>query len=240
MPEQVQKILTKITDWWKKFTTKQRILLGSIVAVIILALVILAVVVGKPNMVTLIECSSTAQAGEVKDLLDNDGSISYQMSDDGLTFYVDEKDNAAASILLGQNGVPTEGFSIDNVFSGGFSSTEADKTKKYKLYLENYFADQLETLSNVESASVTLDIPNDDYHVCHMTLNEDMSELTFYSCYSSSTQRPDFEAIDTFLQTEAVGAADSIYTDLKPHKYSALRFADGFRKMPPKRKSSGG
>lgn len=100
MPEQVQKILTKITDWWKKFTTKQRILLGSIVAVIILALVILAVVVGKPNMVTLIECSSTAQAGEVKDLLDNDGSISYQMSDDGLTFYVDEKDNAAASILL--------------------------------------------------------------------------------------------------------------------------------------------
>lgn len=30
---------------WKKFTTKQRILLGSIVAVIILALVILAVVV---------------------------------------------------------------------------------------------------------------------------------------------------------------------------------------------------
>lgn len=24
-----------------------------------------------------------------------------------------------------------------------------------------------------------LDIPNDDYHVCHMTLNEDMSELTF-------------------------------------------------------------
>ena len=97
MPEQVQKILTKITDWWKKFTTKQRILLGSIVAVIILALVILAVVVGKPNMVTLIECSSTAQAGEVKDLLDNDGSISYQMSDDGLTFYVDEKDNAAAT-----------------------------------------------------------------------------------------------------------------------------------------------
>ena len=39
-----------------------------------------------------------------------------------------------------------------------------------------------------------LDIPNDDYHVCHMTLNEDMSELTFYSCYSSSTQRPDFDA----------------------------------------------
>lgn len=78
------------------------------------------------------------------------------------------------------------GFSIDNVFSGGFSSTEADKTKKYKLYLENYFADQLETLSNVESASVTLDIPNDDgtilareqdsYAAVILTLNSDMSD----------------------------------------------------------------
>lgn len=84
-----------------------------------------------------------------------------------------------------------------------------------------------------------LDVPNDDHHVCHMTLNEDMSELTFYSCYSSSTQKPDFDAIDAFLKTEAVGVADSIYTGLESHKYAMLRFADGFRKMPPKRKPSG-
>ena len=186
MPEQVQKILTKITDWWKKFTTKQRILIGSIVAVIILALVILAVVVGKPDMVTLVECSSTEQAGEVKDVLDNDGSISYQMSDDGLTFYVDEKDNAAASILLGQNGVPAEGFSIDDVFSGGFSSTEADKTKRFNLYRENKFEEQIESLSNVEKAYVQLDVPADDgtilareqdaHATVILTLSADMSE----------------------------------------------------------------
>lgn len=85
-----------------------------------------------------------------------------------------------------------------------------------------------------------LDIPNDDYHVCHMTLNEDMSELTFYSCYSSSTQKPDFDAIDAFLKTEAVGAADSFYTDLESHKYAMLRFPGGFRKTPRKKKPSGG
>lgn len=75
-----------------------------------------------------------------------------------------------------------------------------------------------------------LDVPNDDHHVCHMTLNEDMSELTFYSCYCSSTQKPDFDAIDAFLKTEAVGRTDSLYTDLEPHKYTTLRFAGGFRK----------
>ena len=72
MPEQVQNILNKITEWWKKFNTKQKALLISIVAVIIVALVILAAVVSKPNMVTLHECQTTAEAGTVKDLLDGE------------------------------------------------------------------------------------------------------------------------------------------------------------------------
>ena len=42
MPEQVQNILNKITEWWKKFNTKQKALLISTVAVIIVALAILA------------------------------------------------------------------------------------------------------------------------------------------------------------------------------------------------------
>ena len=45
MPEQVQNILNKITEWWKKFNTKQKALLISIVAVIIVALAILAAAV---------------------------------------------------------------------------------------------------------------------------------------------------------------------------------------------------
>jgi len=114
MPEQVQNILNKITEWWKKFNAKQKALLISIVAVIIVALAILAAVVSKPNMVTLHECQTTAEAGTVKDLLDGE-SISYQMSQDGLIFYVDAKDEAAASILLGKNDIPSQGASIDNV-----------------------------------------------------------------------------------------------------------------------------
>lgn len=162
MPEQLQKILNRISDWLKKFSTKQKILLGSIAAAVLLALVLLALIVGRPNMQLLTECASTAEAGEVKSLLDSDGTIPYEMSQDGLKFYVDEKNMAAASILLGTNGIPSEGPDIESVFSGGFSSTEADKNKRYKLYLEEYYADHLEALSNVEEAWVTLDIPTDD------------------------------------------------------------------------------
>lgn len=185
MPEQLQKIGNQILEWWKKFNTKQKALLISIAATIILALAILAFVVSRPTMVTLIQCSTTAQSGEVKSLLDDEG-IAYEISQDGLTFSVDARDEATASILLGENDIPTEGFDISNVFDGGFSSTEADKTKRYKLYLEEHFAEQLETLSNVESASVTLDIPNDDgtilardedsYAAVILSLKEEMDE----------------------------------------------------------------
>ena len=40
MPERLKAILDKITAWWKKFNTKQRSVLISIVAVVIVALVI--------------------------------------------------------------------------------------------------------------------------------------------------------------------------------------------------------
>ena len=40
MPERLKAILDKITAWWKKFNTKQRSVLISIVAVVILGVVI--------------------------------------------------------------------------------------------------------------------------------------------------------------------------------------------------------
>ncbi len=162
MPEQLQKILNRILEWWKKFNTKQKTLLVSMVAVVLVALGILAAVVSQPTMETLVTCTSTSEAAEVKSVLDSDRSVEYEMSSDGLTFYVASGDMATASILLGENGIPSDGFDISEVFDGGFSSTEADKQKLYKKYLESYFAQCLETLSNVESASVTLDIPDND------------------------------------------------------------------------------
>ena len=161
MPERLKQILDKIVAWWKKFSTKQKTLIISVIAVIAVALGILGVVISKPTLVTLITCDSATQASEVKSLLD-DNSITYEMSQDGLTFSVNEKDEANASILLGSNDIPTEGYSMDQVFDGSFSTTEADKTKKYQLYLEDKFAEQLTTMSNIESASVSLSIPEDD------------------------------------------------------------------------------
>lgn len=161
MPEQIQQILDRILEWWKKFNTKQKTLLLSILGAVLLALVILTVVVSRPEMMPLYTCSTLKEAGDIQKLLTDNGIV-YEVSEDGLSYKVDKGDLANARILLGTNEIPTDGPNIDSVFDGGFSSTEADKEKKYKVYLQEDLASVLEAMDSIESASIRLDLPRDD------------------------------------------------------------------------------
>lgn len=161
MQERLNGITGRVKEFWQKLSKQQKLLIISIVAVVIVAAVIVGVVSGKEEKVELITCESTAQSGEVKKLLD-DNQILYEVSSDGLTFTISEEDKSNANILLGSNNIPTDGYSIEKVFDGSFSTTEADKMKKYQLYLEEKLADDLESAANIDTASVTLSIPVDD------------------------------------------------------------------------------
>lgn len=198
MPEKVQNVLNNIQDYWKKFSAKQRILLISVTAAVLIALGFLAFVMTRPKMVTLVTCDNTKQASEVKSLLDKE-SITYEMSSDGLTFQVEQKAEADAALLLGSNEIPTAGYSIDNVFDGGFSATETDKNKKYQLFLEDKFAKQLAKIENVEEASVSLSIPEEDGTI--ISMNQD----TYASVILSLNGEMDEEqaaGIAKFIATE--------------------------------------
>lgn len=128
MPERLKAILDKITAWWKKFNTKQRSVLISIVAVVIVALVILGVVISRPTQVELVEAQSASEASTIKGVLE-DNNISYEV-DSKLVFFVNKSDEVNAIMALGDNGIPAQAYSIDNVTDGSFSTTEADKQKK--------------------------------------------------------------------------------------------------------------
>ena len=88
MPERIQQILNRIVEWWKHFSTRQKALIISIAAVVAVAFSILGFVMTRPTMVNLITCDSAKQASSVKDLLDSN-SITYEVSDDGLTYTVE-------------------------------------------------------------------------------------------------------------------------------------------------------
>ncbi len=161
MPEQIQAILNRILEWWRKFTRRQQVLIVSITAVVIVSFIILAVIITRPTIIQLVQCEDGVQAAAVKTLLE-ENEISFETSDDGYTFYINEKDEATANILLGSNSIPSSGYTINDAIDGSFSTTEADKQKKYKLYLEEKFAKSIESLSMVETAEVTLNLPDED------------------------------------------------------------------------------
>ena len=195
MPEQVKKILDRLAEWWKKFNTKQKTLLISLTAVVILALAILAVVVSRPTYTTLIDCENTKQASQVKEILDGDGTIRYRVTN-STHFEVNTDDESAANMLLGSNDIATAGYDLENadissVVDGSFSRTEADKQKLNKKYLETKMAEDLAANDLIASAKVSLDIPKDDgtliaqveesYASVSLELTADMSDEQAYS-----------------------------------------------------------
>ena len=160
MPERIQAILNKVVAWWKKFNTKQRTLMISAVSVVIVALVILAVVLSRPTKVELVEAESASDASSIKNVLE-DNNITYDV-DSNLVFYVNKSDEVNAIMALGDNGIPAQAYSIDNVTDGSFSTTEADKQKKYQVYLEDKLKDHLEKQKYIEEASVDITMPDKD------------------------------------------------------------------------------
>lgn len=161
MPEQLQKILDRILEWWKKFNNKQRAILISITAAVILALAILGYVVSRPSYVTIYSASDMKEASSISKLLD-DNSIAYNTTNGGMTFQVDKNDEASACYLLAENDYPSLPYDISNVTSGSLSTTEADKQKLWKDYLEKKFADHLSKFDFIESANVDITLPDNN------------------------------------------------------------------------------
>ena len=166
MPEQLQKIINRVVEWWKKFNTKQKALMISLTGIVIVALTILGVVMTRPVYTTLVDCDNTKEANQVKELLDGDGSIDYKVTN-STHFEVNVKDESAANMLLGSNDIATAGYDVSkadvsSVVDGGFSRTESDKQKLNKAYLEQKLQEDLAANDMINSAKVSLDLPTDD------------------------------------------------------------------------------
>lgn len=199
MAERIQDLISKIQEWWAKFTTRQKALIISLAAVVLVAVGITVYFATKPEFYTLATAENAQEAATIKSLLEGN-NISFTQSDDGMTFTIKKEDEATASILLGTNNIPSNGYSINDVFEGGFSATEADKEKKYQLYLESRFESQLASMDGVSSAQVNLSIPDNDGTI--LSLNEES--------YANVILKLDYE----MPQETAAGIANWISTGL--------------------------
>lgn len=162
MADKGKELLGKLLEWWNKFSAKQKTIIISASAGIVLAIAILATVLTRPQYVLLLNCETTKEAAEVTELLETN-NITPKVSDDGYQIRVLKNQQSDANLLLGANDIQSAAYSIDNVTNGGFSTTESDKQKKYQLYMETRLEKEfIEKFSAIKSASVELSIPEND------------------------------------------------------------------------------
>lgn len=160
--EKLKELGNRILEWWNRFTAKQKTLIVSVVALLIIAIVVIVTMLTRPKYVLLRECETTKEAAEVRDLLEADG-YHYQITDDGLTVSIVAEEIGRANLLLGANNIQAAGYGIENVTDGSFSTTESDKQKKHVKYLEEQLSnDFLSMFTAIKRARVKLNIPKDD------------------------------------------------------------------------------
>ncbi|MBQ0042261.1 MAG: flagellar M-ring protein FliF [Lachnospiraceae bacterium] len=151
----------KFLEWWNKFTVKQKFIIMGVVAVVVALLIVLIAVLNRDKYVDLITCDTTKDAAEVVSLLEGE-SVAYEVSEDGLRIKVKSDQKTKATLLLGENGIPTTSYTLDMALDGGLSTTESDKQKKYVLAIQSELESDLESYQFVKRAIVKLSIPTDD------------------------------------------------------------------------------
>ncbi len=162
MADRVRGLLDKVLAWWNKFTAKQKTILVSATAGAVFLIALITAMLTRPQYILLAECETTKEASEITALLDAN-SLKFKISDDALRISILKEQQSDAELLLGANDIQSVGYSIDNVVDGSFTSTEADKQKKYQLYMEKKLEnDFLRKFTAIKSASVDLSLPEND------------------------------------------------------------------------------
>lgn len=185
MVERIKQIPSRLLEFWNKYTSKQKTIIISVIAVIILAIALLSFVLTRTSYEYLISFEDTKSTDELVKLLE-ENSISYELKDKGKTVYVDRSKSTDALLLMGSNDIPTSGMDWNAALENGISTTESEKQKKYTLAFQSDIRSYLMSIDGVDDAAVSIKAPEDDGTIfteekstsvsVMLTLSEELSE----------------------------------------------------------------
>ena len=162
MNEWLKKTVAKAKELWGKWRPIQKVILIGILVAVIFAIVMAARLSAKPTTVRLFNSPVTDQnrLTEILDRIDREGRAAYT-SDDGYISVDDEKTaRYLREILISEQLVPS---SIDpwaGFFDRNWSTTDSDQKVKLKNAIQKQLKLHLEAISDVQSADVTLVLPD--------------------------------------------------------------------------------
>lgn len=160
MLDRIKTILTRILDFWNRFNSKQKTLIVSITAAVILVLVALIVLLNRTSYVDLVTFDNTSDAASAKTVLE-ENNIPYKVTGNGLNFTVEEKSEAKARLALGENNIATNvNKDVDWALDNSMSTTDSERNLKQKILTQNKIGSDLELIEGIKQASVQITVPD--------------------------------------------------------------------------------
>lgn len=161
MVDRIKQIPAKLLEFWNKYTSKQKTVIICVIATVLIALVILYVCLTRTTYEYLTSFENTSDTNELTRLLEED-SISYKLSKDGKTVYVDKDKTTDALLIMGSNDIPEKPMSWDEALKNDMSTTESVASKKQQLAFQSDLRTYLISVNGIKDANVVINKPVDD------------------------------------------------------------------------------
>lgn len=164
MQERIKQIPTKLMEFWKKYSSKQKTIIIAVICLVLAAIAAVAFIATRPTWTKFQSFGNLDDANAMAKALD-DKSIKYKSSDDGKTLYVQKGDMTDALYAMSDNKLIDTGYSWDQAFDNSMSTTESEKRQKKILALQSEIKKSLVQYSFISDADVLIDVPETTYSV---------------------------------------------------------------------------
>ena len=161
MNERIAQYREKISQYWNKFTKRQRILLISTVVFLIIAAVALTIQFSKTEYeVAFTDLSAEDSAGVMSYL--ESGNIPFELNKDGTSISVPSTQAARVKVDVGSQGLVQNGSIGYDIFEQNGSmmgSTDKEFEVKYANAFNGEIEQMLRTMQGVQDAKVLVNLP---------------------------------------------------------------------------------
>lgn len=156
MPDRIQQIFQRFLDFWNRYNRRQKTIVLSSLAAVILTLVILVAILSHPKYEHLTNCENYNEMSQITTILTENG-YKYQTNESTMTILVRQQDLLNAKMLLATSNIETTDYTYQEYFSSiGISTTESDKLAMYQEAKKSELQSNLEAFDAIETAQVDL------------------------------------------------------------------------------------
>lgn len=156
MPDRIQQIFQRFLDFWNRYNRKQKAIVLSSLAAVILTLVILVAVLSRPQYEHLTNCENYNEMSTITTILKDNG-YAYRTEEASMTILVRSQDLLDIRMLLATSDIETTDYTYQEYFNSiGISTTESDKLTMYQEAKKTELKNNLEAFDAIDTAKVDL------------------------------------------------------------------------------------